>query len=290
MSTRPSPTAARIASTDAFHTVVLVVAALLLGGAVVNWLGLRPAASDRVPVAGAERATPMEARRTRLTMREWDAGTYDRIADPMHRWGLGVLDRLPLTGGERVLDAGCGSGRVTEALLERLPRGSVIALDASAAMLDEARRRLARFGDRVTYVQADLGQPLPIAEPVDAILSTATFHWIPDHDALFANLAAVLRPNGHLVAQCGGTGNIASDRADPARHGASMRERGSTSRSRSRRRRDSRRAGFRDPEVWLTDEPTWLEPGAPLETYLAHHLPSGSCRAARRARSRAVRA
>jgi trans-aconitate 2-methyltransferase len=80
--------------------------------------------------------------------RDWDARTYDRIADPMHRWGLAVLDRLPLTGDECVLDAGCGSGRVTEALLERLPNGRAIALDASPAMLDEARRRLARFGAR----------------------------------------------------------------------------------------------------------------------------------------------
>ena len=138
--------------------------------------------------------------------REWDARTYDRVADPMTRWGNAVLDRLPLTGDERVLDAGCGTGRVTEVLAERLPNGHVVALDGSAAMVDEARDRLARFGDRVSYVVADLGSPIPLDEPVDAILSTATFHWVPDHDALFANLAAVLRHGGWLVAQCGGVG------------------------------------------------------------------------------------
>ena len=114
----------------------------------------------------------------------------------------------PLEGDDTVLDAGCGTGRVTELLLARLPRGRVVALDASASMLEQARGRLARFGDRVTYVRADLEQPLPIDEPVDAVLSTATFHWVPDHDALFANLAAVLRPGGMLVAQCGGFGNV----------------------------------------------------------------------------------
>ncbi|HEV3496600.1 MAG TPA: class I SAM-dependent methyltransferase, partial [Actinomycetes bacterium] len=141
---------------------------------------------------------------------DWDGATYDRIADPMARWGSAVLDRLPLAGGETVLDAGCGSGRVTEELLERLPGGRVIAADAAPSMLVEARRRLARFGDRVTFVECDLGQPLRIEGPVDAVLSTATFHWVPDHDALFRNLAAVLRPAGILVAQCGGVGNIAS--------------------------------------------------------------------------------
>ena len=144
--------------------------------------------------------------------RDWDARTYDRVADPMTRWGTAVLDRLPLHGGERVLDAGCGSGRVTEQLLERMgvDGGTVVALDGSPAMVDAARDRLARYGDQVEYVVADLGRPLPIDGPIDAILSTATFHWVPDHDALFANLAAVLRAGGWLVAQCGGVGNIAT--------------------------------------------------------------------------------
>jgi trans-aconitate 2-methyltransferase len=199
--------------------------------------------------------------------RDWDALTYDRIADPMTRWGTAVLERLPLEGDERVLDAGCGSGRVTELLATRLPRGHVIALDGSPAMIATARDRLAGFGDRIEYVVADLGLPLPIEEPVDAILSTATFHWVPDHDALFANLAAVLRPGGWLVAQCGGVGNIASvERVlrtmgdgwlGPAHFETPMA---------TTRRLDA--AGFVDIECWLQDEPTWFEPGEPFETYL----------------------
>jgi trans-aconitate 2-methyltransferase len=198
--------------------------------------------------------------------REWDARTYDLIADPMTRWGAAVLGRLPLDGTERVLDAGCGSGRVTELLAERLPGGRVVALDASSAMIEAARERLARFGERVDYVVADLGRPLPL-DPVDAVLSTATFHWVPDHDALFRNLAAVIRPGGRLVAQCGGVGNIASIQRVLAGIGdgwlgpvlfATPME--------TVVRLDA--AGFVDIECWLTDEPTRLAAGAPLETYL----------------------
>jgi trans-aconitate 2-methyltransferase len=186
--------------------------------------------------------------------RDWDARTYDRVADPMTRWGEAVLDRLPLAGDERVLDAGCGSGRVTELLAGRLPRGRVVALDGSPAMVETARQRLARFGDRVEYVVADLGGPLPI-EPVDAILSTATFHWVPDHDALFRNLAAILLPRGRLVAQCGGVGNIASIQRVLATIGDGWLG-------------DVYFASPLDPEVWLTDEPTRFEPGEPLQAYL----------------------
>ena len=199
--------------------------------------------------------------------REWDAATYDRVADPMTRWGSIVLDRLPLAGDERVLDAGCGTGRVTEALAERLPDGHVIALDGSAAMVDAARERLARFGARVSYLVADLGAPIPLAEPVDAVFSTATFHWVPDHDALFANLAAVLRHGGHLVAQCGGVGNIANVQRALATvgdgwSGAVHFETPLATTARL----DA--AGFVDIECWLTDEPTRFEAGQPFETYL----------------------
>ena len=199
--------------------------------------------------------------------RDWDAATYDRVADPMTRWGAGVLDRLPLRGDERVLDAGCGSGRVTELLAERLPRGSVVALDASPAMVEQARVRLAPFGGRVIYVVADLGRPIPLADPVDAILSTATFHWVPDHDALFRNLAAVLRPGGRLVAQCGGAGNIANVQRVLAGIGDGWLGdvHFETPEATTRRLEAS---GFVDVECWLTEEPTSIEPGEPFESFL----------------------
>lgn len=202
-----------------------------------------------------------------MSTREWDAATYDRVADHMTRWGTAVLGRLELRGDERVLDAGCGTGRVTAQLLERLPRGHVVALDGSARMLEEAARRLGRHGARVEYVQADLGRPLPLREPVDAILSTAAFHWVLDHEALFRHLAAVLRPGGRLVAQCGGAGNLAAllraardagDTWDGVHHFATPED--------TRRRLEA--AGFVEVETWLHAEPTPFEPGERLAAFL----------------------
>jgi trans-aconitate 2-methyltransferase len=137
--------------------------------------------------------------------REWDAETYDAISDPQFSWGMEVLERLDLRGDEAAIDAGCGSGRVTEQLLGRLPSGRVLAVDASEAMVMKARERL---GDRAAYPVADLSG-LQVSEPVDLVFSTATFHWILDHDRLFACLREALRPGGRLVAQCGGIGNVA---------------------------------------------------------------------------------
>ena len=136
--------------------------------------------------------------------RTWDAGSYDKVGGPMTAMALVVVDRLELRGDEVVVDAGCGTGRVTEHLLERVPRGRVIAVDADPAMVEKAR---AVLGERAEVRHADLLE-LPLDEPVDAILSTATFHWVLDHPRLFRRLLGLLRPGGQLVAQCGGAGNI----------------------------------------------------------------------------------
>jgi trans-aconitate 2-methyltransferase len=153
-----------------------------------------------------------------MPVREWDGNSYDRISGTMEALGLEVLARLQLSGDEAVLDAGCGSGRITQALIEQLPRGRVIAVDESASMINAARKRLKASAGQAA-LDADAGEArlelrvgdlleLDCEQPVDAILSTATFHWIADHERLFARLHAALKPGGRLVAQCGGEGNI----------------------------------------------------------------------------------
>lgn len=139
---------------------------------------------------------------------EWDAGTYQRVSEPQFEWGRRVVERIPVEGDERVLDAGCGTGRVTRVIAAHVPRGTVEAVDGSAQMVAEARRRLADLAPRVRVRQVDLLE-LEVETPADLIVSTATFHWILDHDLLFARLFAALAPGGRLVAQCGGAGNIA---------------------------------------------------------------------------------
>jgi trans-aconitate 2-methyltransferase len=137
--------------------------------------------------------------------RDWDASTYDRVSDIQAEWSREVIDRLELNGDETVLDAGCGSGRVTKLLLERLPEGRVIAVDASASMIEKAREALP--GDRTEFVVSDL-LALELTREVDAIFSNATLHWILDHRRLFERLHAALRPGGRMEAQCGGIGNL----------------------------------------------------------------------------------
>ena len=210
--------------------------------------------------------------------RDWDATTYDRVSTPQVRWATEVLDRLPLNGDETVLDAGCGSGRVTKVLQDRLPRGKVVAVDASPSMVEKAREAL---GPNAEVFVSDLVD-LDLHEEVDAVFSNAVFHWIPDHDTLFKRLFEALKPGGQLVVQCGGAGNIERfhgvlfevakeepfaeyiggwdgpwNFATPAETGARLAS-----------------AGFVEAQCWLEDRP--VEPDEPAEfmrtVCLGHHL------------------
>ena len=135
----------------------------------------------------------------------WDARRYDQTSEPQQAWASEVLTRLDgIPQDAVVLDVGCGTGRVTEALAALVPRGRVLAMDASADMVALARERL---GDRAEVWCQDV-LDLALEEPVDAIISTATLHWVPDHQLLWARLAGALRPGGVLEVQCGGEGNI----------------------------------------------------------------------------------
>jgi trans-aconitate 2-methyltransferase len=139
---------------------------------------------------------------------DWDAATYHQVSANQEEWGLEVLARLELEGDETALDAGCGSGRVTRLLLERLPDGRVVGVDASPSMVEQATGNLAEFGDRVELRVGDLTE-LDLDAEVDVVFSNATFHWIRDHDLLFRRLYAAMRPGGQMEAQCGGEGNVA---------------------------------------------------------------------------------
>jgi trans-aconitate 2-methyltransferase len=141
--------------------------------------------------------------------KEWDATAYHVVSDPQFRWGLEVLDRVQLRGDETVLDAGCGTGRLTAKLAERLPHGTVLACDLSENMVRGARDFLSpQFGDRVQVFAADMAA-LNLATIADGVFSTAAFHWVHDHDALFSSLFRALKPGGWLIAQCGGGANLA---------------------------------------------------------------------------------
>jgi trans-aconitate 2-methyltransferase len=196
-------------------------------------------------------------------MSDWNAERYHQISSPQQAWGRRVLERLPLTGDELVLDLGCGTGRLTEELQHRLPGGRVVGADRSDAMIESATMWLSEHAPRATVVQAD-GAALPFRRVFDAVFSGATFHWILDHGALFRSIITALKPGGRLVAQCGGVGNLERLRARADRLGNStpfaFYFEGWTApwyyADVEATKRRLQAAGFVDSNVWIEEAPT----------------------------------
>ncbi len=210
---------------------------------------------------------------------EWDASEYEAVSAPQTSWGADLLEifleRRGLRGDEVVIDAGCGTGRVTELLLRYLPDGTVLAVDASENMVEAARRRFAGEA-RVRVEHQDL-LLLELDRPVDVIFSTATFHWIKEHELLFERLARTLKPGGRLVAQCGGKGNIARTLAviervmgeDRFRDAFVGWERSWNFADPETTKARLEGAGFEEVETWLHEEPTRFGSVEELARFLA---------------------
>lgn len=207
-------------------------------------------------------SSPRVERDARPRLR-WDAAAYHRIASVQEAWGRAVLARIPPGDYRRILDAGCGSGRLTRLLLRRFPRAEVVGLDASAAMIEQAGRTLGRFRRRLRLVEGDFLRGNP-GSGFDLVFSNAAFHWEREHRRLFRRVRAWLAPGGVLLAQCGGWRNIrvvealtrrVGERGEFAAYLGGFRRPVHYAGARSTRRLLAD-AGFQDIRAWLEAAPT----------------------------------
>ena len=139
----------------------------------------------------------------------WDAETYDKVSDIHEEWARKIILSKTWTGKETIMDAGCGSGRITKILSELAPFGKVYAIDNDQNMIKKAKDNLKGFKNVIT-IQSDLLDIdfNKIHSKFNIIFSNAVLHWILDHYKVFKNFYDLLLSNGQLLIQCGGYGNL----------------------------------------------------------------------------------
>jgi trans-aconitate 2-methyltransferase len=133
----------------------------------------------------------------------WGGRDYERHSSHQRTWGSELMAELSLHGHERILDLGCGDGSLTRQLAERVPRGSVLGIDAAAEMLDAARDKC---GPQMAVRHLDITD-LDFESEFDVVFSNASLHWVHDHAAVLLGVHRALRPGGVLLAQFGCDGN-----------------------------------------------------------------------------------
>ncbi|MGE0845103.1 MAG: trans-aconitate 2-methyltransferase [Flavobacteriaceae bacterium] len=132
---------------------------------------------------------------------QWSADTYRRDGGFVADLGAGALDMLDPRAGERILDLGCGDGRLTARIAAA--GADVVGVDTSPELLERARELGldARLGD---------GENLAFDREFDAVFSNAALHWMLRADAVLDGVFAALKPGGRFVAEFGGHGNLAA--------------------------------------------------------------------------------
>lgn len=142
-----------------------------------------------------------------MTDLAWDPAQYNRYATEREQpyWDLCAL--LQPADSPAVVDLGCGDGRLTSRLHERLQASRTVGVDSSRSMLAEAARRAT---GAISFVEGDISQWS--GEEVDVIFSNAALQWVPNHEALLGRFRACLAPNGQLALQVPANADHASQR------------------------------------------------------------------------------
>lgn len=140
-------------------------------------------------------------------MHQWDPNDYAQNSGAQQGWAEEFMERLHLTGDERILDIGCGDGKVSAALADRVPDGAVVGIDSSAEMIRFARENHASHGPRLEFEVCDAAA-LHFENEFDIVFSNAALHWVQDHAAVARGIARALRPGGRVLLSMGGKGNV----------------------------------------------------------------------------------
>jgi trans-aconitate 2-methyltransferase len=138
----------------------------------------------------------------------WDADAYSKASSIQKKWGLELLDKLNLRGDERVLDIGCGDGKLSVQIADRLPRGSVVGIDSSEEMIAFARENYPADGHPgLSWLVMD-ARALSFEQEFNVVFSNAVLHWIFDHRLVLEGIKRALEPGGRMLLQMGGRGNV----------------------------------------------------------------------------------
>jgi trans-aconitate methyltransferase len=139
-------------------------------------------------------------------MTTWNPTDYARNSSIQQTWARELIAKLKLRGDERMLDIGCGDGKVTAEIAAQIPRGSLLGIDNSPDMVGYAKASYE--GGNLRFAVAD-ASALPFGGEFDVVFSNACLHWIYDHRPVLAGIRRALRPGGRALLQMGGKGNAA---------------------------------------------------------------------------------
>lgn len=143
-------------------------------------------------------------------MHKWDPADYEKSSSAQYDWAMKLITRLKVAEDERILDIGCGDGRITAQLAALVPKGEVVGIDLSQEMVDFATRRFPRKDYPNLSLSLGDASGLGFQEEFDLVVSFACLHWVKDHLPVLEGIRRSLRREGRILLQFGGRGNASA--------------------------------------------------------------------------------
>jgi trans-aconitate methyltransferase len=137
----------------------------------------------------------------------WNAADYAANSAVQQSWACELIAKLNLRGDENILDVGCGDGKVTAEIARAVPRGSVAGVDASAEMIQFAKKNFPKSEISNLAFQIMDARKIKFARQFDLVFSNAALHWVDDHEKILRGASSILKTGGRLIVSCGGKGN-----------------------------------------------------------------------------------
>lgn len=142
-----------------------------------------------------------------MNIYKWDAKDYQDNSAVQQKWARELIVKIGLKGSEKVLDIGCGDGKITAEISKELPDGSVIGVDNSKEMIDLANKNFPYKSYRNVSFKLCDAKELNFFNEFDIVFSNATLHWVKNHVPVLQGIKKALKKNGKLLIQMGGKGN-----------------------------------------------------------------------------------
>jgi trans-aconitate methyltransferase len=142
-------------------------------------------------------------------LHNWRPDKYERSSSAQRLWAEELIRKIEISGDERVLDIGCGDGRITASIADLVPAGAVLGVDSSQEMISFAREKFPLQGHPNLSFQPGDARTLDFEEEFDLVVSFAALHWVSDHGPVLRGIRRALKPGGRTFLQFGGRGNAA---------------------------------------------------------------------------------
>ncbi len=133
-----------------------------------------------------------------MSSQDWDSQHYKKNSEAQTQGAISTLNNFSFKGNENVLDIGCGDGKVTQEIAQKVPNGTVVGIDPSENMIEECTKSFSRIKN--LSFEKTCAEEFVSDSTFDLVVSFSALHYVENHEKVLSNIFQSLKPGGTLIA------------------------------------------------------------------------------------------